>query len=217
MAGKADRESNDSTDEDTVSTISTAESEQKDYYEVEGVLSERTVNGVTEYLVKWKGYPDHRHTWEGEGQFDNEDTLFEWKENKMRISRGLLKPFDVLAWERAKFRRQERRREKKKTRGLPVAEESSSTDHSSDEDVTSVIDEQSDSAIGGDDTDEVHPWSAKEENTLLKSLSELKALDFNAIFKLHGSRGTVDDVLRYRTQAELKRKTLLLHDSFKES
>lgn len=218
MAGKADQESYDSSDEDTVSTISTAESEQKDYYEVEGILSERTVNGTTEYLVKWKGYPDHRHTWEGEGQFDNEDTLFEWRENKMRISRGLLKPFDVLAWERAKSRLQERRREKRKKRGLLVAEESSSTDHSSDEDFTSVIDEQSDSATGeSDDTNVVNPWSAKEENALLESLSKLRVLDFNAILKFHGSEGTVDDVLLYKTQADLERKTRLLHDSFKDS
>ncbi|KAL9608458.1 MAG: hypothetical protein Q9167_006709 [Letrouitia subvulpina] len=217
MAGKADRESSDSSDEDTVATISTVESEQKDYYEVEGILAERTVNGITEYLVKWKGYPDHRHTWEGEGQFDNEDTLFEWNENKMRISRGLLKPFDVLAWERAKSRRQERRREKKKKRGLPVAEKSSSTDHSSDEDFTSAIDEQSDSTGESHNTDDVDPWSAKEENALLESLSKLRAPYFNAILESHGSEGTVDDVLRHKTQAELERKTRLLHDSFKDS
>lgn len=218
MAGKTDRESYDSSDEDTVATISTAESEQNDYYEVEGVLSERTTNGVTEYLVKWKGYPDHRHTWEGEGQFDNEDTLFEWRENKMRISRGLLKPFDILAWERAKSRRQERRNEKKKKRGLPVAEEPSSTDNSSDEDFTSVIDEQSDSLPrDSDDTDDANSWSAKEENDLLESLFKLGGLDFNAILKLHGAEGTIDNVLQHKNQDELERKTRLLHDTFKDS
>ena len=40
-------------------------------YEVENILSHRTRQGKIQYLVKWKGYPDHENTWEVEENLEN--------------------------------------------------------------------------------------------------------------------------------------------------
>ncbi|KAL8840910.1 MAG: hypothetical protein Q9170_001103 [Blastenia crenularia] len=68
-------------------------------YPVEGILAEKTVDGTPSYLVKWKGYDEFQNTWEAEENFEDEQILRGWRETKSLISRGLVDPFNVAAWE----------------------------------------------------------------------------------------------------------------------
>ena len=139
--------SDDESDADSVSITSTVLSEQKDEYPLEAILAEDKFNGVTKYLVKWEGYPEHRCTWETRSNFqDGEDSTFhEWETQKMRVSRGLSKPFDITAfkdrvekWLDSVEQRKLRRRLKRQRMGLPVSpikyeSEGGSTDSQAEE------------------------------------------------------------------------------------
>lgn len=116
----SDYESHD----DSISITSTVLSEQKDEYPVEAILAEKKIKDITKYLVKWKGYPEDRCTWETRSTFqgDKESIFHDWEIQKMRVSRGLAKPFDVPAFEKGvdvrlegvqqrKFRRRAKRRQ----------------------------------------------------------------------------------------------------------
>lgn len=39
----------------------------EEFFEVEKILAKRVVKGLTEYLVKWKGFDDADATWEAAG------------------------------------------------------------------------------------------------------------------------------------------------------
>lgn len=134
---------NDSND-DSISITSTAVSEQRETYLLEGIWAERNNDGVMEYLVKWDGYPELRNTWETRESFqDEEDKTFkDWEEQKMRISRSYIKPFDVEAWEErwrtwqaATQKRKMHRRNKRIRMGLPVSPLEIASDE--DEDIAS--------------------------------------------------------------------------------
>lgn len=121
-------ESGDMTDEDSVSVTSTVPSEPREEYPVEAIIAEREVDGAVEYLVRWDGYPDERCTWEPESSFQSEDTLFEWKTQKMRVSRGAASPCNIEAlldrveqWITASEKRKFLRRIKRMRLGMPVA------------------------------------------------------------------------------------------------
>lgn len=127
---------------DSISITSTILSEQKDEYPLEAILAEDKFNGVTKYLVKWEGYDENRCTWETRSMFqDGEDsTFFQWETQKMRVKRGLAKPFDVPAfkkrvdaWLDGIAQRRTRRRAKRQRMGLPVSPiEDESQEDSSD-------------------------------------------------------------------------------------
>ena len=114
-------------DDDSISLNSTIESEPQDEYPLDRILAERKANGTIEYLVKWQDYPDERCTWEAEENFRNDRTIPEWDLHKLRIQRGLEKPYDVdalearvKAWLNATEERKSRRRVKRLRLGLPV-------------------------------------------------------------------------------------------------
>jgi hypothetical protein len=44
-------------------------------YEVEKIVDKRTKNGVTEYLVKWKGYEEDENTWEPTKHLNCQDAV----------------------------------------------------------------------------------------------------------------------------------------------
>lgn len=122
--------SEDDSDDDSISITSSVVSEKLATYNLEGIWAERNNDGVMEYLVKWENYPEVRNTWETHESFqDAEDKTFQdWEDQKMRISRGYIKPFDVeafegrwLAWQKATQKRKMLRRNKRIRMGLPVA------------------------------------------------------------------------------------------------
>ncbi|KAL8702507.1 MAG: hypothetical protein Q9201_004322 [Fulgogasparrea decipioides] len=214
-------DASDSSDNDTVSLTSTKVSPERECYPLEGVLAERTTDGVTEYLVKWKGYPEYECTWEVKEHFDTEQTLIDWGDQKMRITRGLAQPFDLDSWERYKeevlaatAKRRARRRAKKISLGLPVADEASLSQDlidggASDSDETSNSDDQ--------DRPMSPAWTAKEESTLLEALQRFKAPRWPVILRFYGSRGIVNQNLKDRTEDSLQRKAVALKRDFDAS
>ena len=146
--------SDDDSNVDSVSITSTVLSEQVEEYPLEAILAEEKFQGVTKYLVKWEGYPEYRCTWETRSMFqDGEDSTFhEWETQKMRISRGLSKPFDVSAfknrvevWLEGIRKRKLRRRAKRQRMGLPVgpiemeSDEDSSDSQAEEEDEEPIV------------------------------------------------------------------------------
>lgn len=124
---------------DTVSINSTIPSEPREEYPLERVFAERINGGIKEFLVKWEGYPEERCTWETQSNFQDDDTLHLWQARKMRIAKGLDKPYDVdalevrvEAWIAATESRKARRRIKRRRLGLSITSKETS-EESSDE------------------------------------------------------------------------------------
>ena len=46
-------------------------------YEVESILNHRSRRGQMQYLVKWKGYPDHENSWLPETSLNNAQELLQ--------------------------------------------------------------------------------------------------------------------------------------------
>lgn len=152
-------DSSASSDDDSISLTSTAPSEPKDEYPIEGILAERVDDGTTMYLVKWVGYPDERCTWEPASSFQDEQTFHDWQNQKMRISRSLELPYNVSAletrvehWLEAAAKRKARRRAKKIRLGLPVNPEieGDNSDYTSSE----ALEEE-------DDNEPDRPWKKR--------------------------------------------------------
>ncbi len=224
----------DSSDDEIVSMTSTVFSEEKDEpYNLEAVLAERMFDdGKKRYLVKWEGYPDYRNTWEKKKHFQFEQTLLDWRDQKMQITRGRAKPFDVDAWEReverireATEKRRARRREKKISMGITVdefdkiepdaPEALSSSDYSSDESSSDT----SDGTIESDPQSRAQSpvWIPREETTLLEALQRLKEPNWDVVLKLYGPSGTTNQALQQRTKEALRRKAHALKKDFDAS
>lgn len=115
-------------DDEDVSVTSTVPSEQVSEYEVETILTERTLgdeSGDTFYLVKWAGYEIERCTWESAESFYNQETFADWDRKKKAISEGKRPAFDLERWERhltalerAREQRKQRREAKRKRLGV---------------------------------------------------------------------------------------------------
>ena len=131
MAQDQDLESREMSDsdsnDDAISVTSTAV-ESEYLLEENGIWAERENDGVTEYLVKWEGYPEEENTWQTKETFNHgEDVTFQnWEAQKMRISRGYIKPFNIEEWERKRLKWEEatqkrrwKRRNKRIRLGLP--------------------------------------------------------------------------------------------------
>ncbi|KAL8956007.1 MAG: hypothetical protein Q9193_006337, partial [Seirophora villosa] len=211
----------ESSDDDTVSLTSTAASEEHETYVLEAIRCEKEVDGVTKYLVKWEGYDELRDTLEPKEHLQ-EQTLLDWADEKMRITRGLAKPFDYALWEQrvdkqsaAKEKRVNRRRQKRIDLGLPVSEQ-----HPSPPD--SLYDEDSDDSHEGQSSDDQpgspNPvWTAKEESTLLDGLTRFKSRDWPKLLKFYGPDGTINHNLEDRSEEEIAKKAIALEKAFEAS
>ncbi|KAL8729220.1 MAG: hypothetical protein Q9166_004841 [cf. Caloplaca sp. 2 TL-2023] len=226
----------DSSDDDTVSLTSTKVEENNGQpFELDGVLAERFINGEKEYLVKWKDYEDDQNTWQKKESFHHEQTLLDWTDQKMQISRGRAEPFDVDAWEAkvdriltATRKRKARRREKKIELGIPVPSLPPETPDPSSASASAFACDTSSNkypSTGSDGLVDSDPqtkaaspvWTVKEETTLLKALQRLKKPDWEMIRTWHGSAGLVSQNLQQRSANALQRKALALKRDFDAS
>jgi chromo domain-containing protein 1 len=117
-------------DDDDISITSTVPSEPQSEYEVETICCEEEFEDGVKYLVKWKGYPDERCSWETGEMFNYEETLRKWKRKRRAIQRGEVPAFDIEgwydkidAWVAAEEDRKRRRRLKRLRCGLPVSDD----------------------------------------------------------------------------------------------
>lgn len=106
--------------DDSISLTSTVSSTKTERYEVECILAEQNSKGFMEYLTAWSGYPENCYSWEPRDCFFEDEVFSDWTRTKMRVTKGLEKPFDVNAWkrrckaiERETRLRRERRQDKK--------------------------------------------------------------------------------------------------------
>jgi chromo domain-containing protein 1 len=118
-------------DDDSISINSTQESEadEGESYVVDRILAEQDDDeGNKYYLIQWDGYSLLASTWEPAENIEGQATLDDWTEEKMRVTRGLSKEFDVVAFENelerirlAKEDRRERRKAKRERLGLATS------------------------------------------------------------------------------------------------
>lgn len=225
------------TDDDSISITSTAPSEPREEYAVDTVLAARETDGVTQYLVKWEGYPEERCTWEPATSFQSLDTLSDWDEKKLRIQQGLevacdvddlLKRIDI--WIKSSQDRKSRRRAKRIRLGLPVASDDTddeasfnSQGSSQDEDPEDLrVSAQSDGKNRQVETSSPvenrrQQWSPEEEQALVNGLELANGPQYDQILSHFGSTGIINQSLKNRTTRDLQIKAQDLRDEYEEN
>ncbi|KAF2168029.1 hypothetical protein M409DRAFT_21475 [Zasmidium cellare ATCC 36951] len=136
-------------DEDSIATDSTAESEPLDEYGVERILLEKgTEGGDKQYLIKWEGYPLGRSTWEPAGNIFDESIIKSWKQEQRRVRQGDEEPFDEDDWcaaveeiHHTKEDHRRRRKAKRRRRGIAVSSDSDGNNKNEDDEHTDNADQ----------------------------------------------------------------------------
>ena len=226
MAKVADIGSPESSDDDSVSLTSTVSSMKLDHYPVEEILAEKEEDGEMVYLTKWEGYPESRNTWEPEDNFDQDSSFHYWQERKMRITRGLDRPFDVEAWER-RVRKMEvdtrvrrKRRQRKKNRLNQQVDTISSEDESDSVPKPAKRPRKSENSPSttpsrhGSIAAHKAKWTDPETRALDKGLQDAKGPIWNEIFGWYGKRGTINRVLKDKCLVDLQEKVQDLKQEF---
>lgn len=225
------------TDDDSISIISTAPSEAQEEYAVETVLAERETDGVTQYLVKWEGYPEERCTWEPATSFQSLDTLLDWNKKKLRIEQGLEVPCDVDdllkridIWIKSSEERRSRRRAKRIRLGLPVASDETddeasfnSQGSSHDEDAQDLRkstqndgkNRQVENSAPAESRRQ--KWSLDEEEALVTGLQLANGPHYDQILSHFGSTGKFNQSLKARTTHDLQIKAQDLRHKCREN
>src|SRR5271168_3805248 len=103
-------------DDDSISITSTQDSEadEERSYVVDRILAEQDDDeGNKYYLIRWDGYGLLASTWEPAENIEGQAALDDWIDEKMRVTRGFSKEFDVAAFEeeleRLRLAKEERR------------------------------------------------------------------------------------------------------------
>lgn len=55
-----------------------------DIFDAERILKERTIDGIVQYYIKWRGYPNSWNSWEPEGNILNPVLLPAWEKAKKK-------------------------------------------------------------------------------------------------------------------------------------
>ncbi|KAJ5305915.1 hypothetical protein N7508_004930 [Penicillium antarcticum] len=129
MSSHAEMNSTPDNDPDEVSSSVDSDQDEDKSYVVETIWAERVTGGLTEYLIKWEGYPAERATWEPVEMFDDEAaTLKDWDDKKKLIESGHHEPFNIKSWEKhcAKLRRD--RQSRRQRREIRISGEQSPGD-----------------------------------------------------------------------------------------
>lgn len=103
-------------DDDDISVTSTVPSEPALEYTVNAILDERSSENGIEYLVRWEDYPIERSTWEPKDNFNDPQTLHDWKKKKRLIDAGKRLPFDLARFEQHKAKVESDSLERKRKR-----------------------------------------------------------------------------------------------------
>lgn len=230
-------ENADLTDDDSISITSTAPSEPREEYAVDTVLAARETDGVTQYLVKWEGYPEERCTWEPATSFQSLDTLSDWDEKKLRIEQGLevacdvddlLKRIDI--WIKSSQDRKSRRRAKRIRLGLPVASDDTDDEASFNSQGSSHDEDPEDLRVSAQNDDKNRQvetsapaenrrqqWSPEEEQALVDGLELANGPHYDQILSHFGSTGIINQSLKNRTTRDLQIKAQDLRDEYEEN
>ena len=239
MADSFEIGESESSGEDSVSLTSTAASPHREdkIYEVECILAEETVDDVTWYLVKWKGYSEHENSWEPREVFNSEEIFQDWNQRQMRITRGREKPFDVQAWlerqhqhGRETEKRKQRRARKRRRLNMEVDALSSSSEIVSKlrspakearESIRRYSSSSSSASVDGDsslaklshEAPKVN-WTNEEKCTLERGLKDAQGPNWDEILGWYGPRGTINRALKDKALGDLREKTRELREEF---
>lgn len=230
---------------DAASVTSTISEEDETHYALDGgILAERVSDGAMQYLVKWEGYDESYNTWEPEDNFDTTDTLKEWQEKKMRVTRGLTPEFDLLAFERRvqalreAFDEERRRmREKRRRLGVVVSDTSSSEDgeyedeppspemegppkerprrpSSAHGDAHDVQDEEAITKMTERESTTSRTWTDQERRALEAGMIRANGPDWNKILLWFGPDGSINSDLKYKDKSDLQKMALKIKREF---
>lgn len=220
----------ESSEGDSVSLTSTIDSDgEGKEYEVDRILAESTTNGTTWYLTQWTGYPEYRCTWQPIDTFIESGSVFKsWKEEKMRVSRGYEKAFNVKVWERRqreeieRARHRRERRARKKTRlnrqidSLPSDPEDEVHVEKPNKRTKELIARASSNSSSEDDdsrspaqTISKHAasnasWTNEEQQTFIEGLQEAKGPYWNDILAWYGHRGSINRLLEKKSRRDMQ-------------
>lgn len=223
----------ESSNDDSVSLTSTVMSEQQEEYVIDGgVLAEQNDNGTILYLVKWEGYGEDRNSWEPADCFASEMTLKEWETDKIRIAKGTKKAFDVAAWEKRKWKidektdiRRQRRQQKKQSLNQEI-DLLHSGDEASD-DVREMVPERrvsskrvASKALSSKDDSALSVqhgkrlFTDKEDRALEAGLQREGGPFWSKIREMYGANGTVSQDLVGRSMLDLQERAFEMKMDF---
>nr|POF17774.1 hypothetical protein CFP56_13186 [Quercus suber] len=119
----------DSSEEDSVKTDTTTESDEAEVYSVDRILYERQGrDNRSEYLLLWEGYPLQIASFEPKEHLTDYTLLKQWAKQKALIAQGKAEAFDLRewedAWEQARVEKEDRitrRKAKRRRRGITVS------------------------------------------------------------------------------------------------
>lgn len=235
-----------SDDDDCISLTSTAPSAEEEEYVIDGgILAEREDDGRMVYLVKWQGYDEHRNTWEPEDNFNDSDTMNEWRTRKARIRDGLEEPYDVEA-QKVRVQkimddiasRKHRRHLQRMRLGLALRVSPSSSDtDSSDSDAplisavrisslmqrSKTLAQSARTSISSDSNDScrrvpVKPkvWTDQERRALETGARKAGGPIWDTVLALHGADGSVSEDLKRMSAADLQSMAFTMKEEFRK-
>lgn len=233
----------ESSENDSVSLTSTQESDgEGKEYEVDCILAETIIDGVTKYLTQWTGYPETKATLQEIDDFIEGGDVFKcWKEKKMRISRGYEPAFNIDAWqnrceeEDEKSQRRRNERAKKKARLnrhvdlLPSDPEDEGArglgETLKEREMKFAARASPNSSSEGDDSPSSArgplrnnvpkaSWTDEEQKAFIRGLQEAKGPYWSSILAWYGYRGSINQLLEKKSRKDMQVRLEQLREEF---
>lgn len=243
MADRFDIGEAESSESDSVSLTSTQESDgEGKEFEVDCILAETIIDGVTKYLTQWTGYPETKATLQKIDDFVEGGDVFKcWKEKKMRISRGYEPAFNIDAWqnrceeEDEKSQRRRNKRAKKKARlnkhvdllpSDPEDEGARGPGETSEEREMIFVARASPNSSSEDDDSPPSArgplrnnvpkasWTDEEQKAFIRGLQEAKGPYWSSILAWYGYRGSINQLLEKKSRKDMQVRLEQLREEF---